>query len=118
MIRKNERNLCQMYIFTLTKNRYGNHARPKMPPFCPVKAVIYYLLYRCDAMPILKGTATLIINMSIIKRAIETVDFDTSFIKIGWKMGKLWAFEYLQTGCNGSGHIIGLLTSHSLFEYA
>ena len=23
-------------------------------------------------------------------------------------MGKLWAFEYLQMDCNGSGHIVGL----------
>ena len=27
---------------------------------------------------------------------------------------KLWAFEYLQMDCNGSGHSVGLMTSLSL----
>ena len=30
----------------------------------------------------------------------------------------LWAFEYLQMYCHGSGHIIGLVTLHSLIKYA
>ena len=38
------------------------------------------------------------------------MNFETSFIEIGCKMWKLWAFEYLQVGCNGSGHIVGLVT--------
>ena len=46
------------------------------------------------------------------------MDFDTSFIYIGLKTWKLLAFEYLQMDCNGSGHIIGLVTSHSLMKYA
>ena len=46
------------------------------------------------------------------------MNFDTSFIYIGWKMLKLWAFEYLQKDWNGSGHIIGLVTSLSLIKYA
>ena len=29
-------------------------------------------------------------------------------------MWKLWAFEYLQMDCNGSGNIVGLVTSLSL----
>ena len=33
-------------------------------------------------------------------------------------MWKLWAFEYLQMDCNGSGHIVGLVTSLSLIKYA
>ena len=31
-------------------------------------------------------------------------------------MWKLWAFEYLQMDCNGSGHIVGLVTSLSLIN--
>ena len=27
-------------------------------------------------------------------------------------------FEYLQIDCNRSGHIVGLVTSHSLIKYA
>ena len=29
----------------------------------------------------------------ISKRALWIMNFDTSIIKIGWKMGKLWAFK-------------------------
>ena len=46
------------------------------------------------------------------------MNFDTSFIKIGWKMCKLRAFEYFQMDFNGSGHIEGLVTSLSLIKYA
>ena len=46
------------------------------------------------------------------------MNFDTSFIEIGWKTYKLWAFEYLQMDCTGSGQIVGLVTSHSLIKYA
>ena len=28
-----------------------------------------------------------------IRNALRTMNFDTSIIKIGWKMGKLWAFK-------------------------
>ena len=45
------------------------------------------------------------------------MNFDTSFILIGWKK-KLWAFEYSQMDCNGSGHIVGLVTLHDLIIYA
>ena len=27
------------------------------------------------------------------EKALWTINFDTSIIKIGWKMGKLWAFK-------------------------
>ena len=33
-------------------------------------------------------------------------------------MWKLWAFEYLQMDYNGSGHIVGLVTSLRLIKYA
>ena len=46
------------------------------------------------------------------------MNFDDSFVLIGWKMWKLWAFEHLQMDCNGSGHIVGLVTSLSLIKYA
>ena len=46
------------------------------------------------------------------------MNFDTSFIYIGRKMWKVWAFEYLQIDCNGSDHIVGLVTSLSLIKYA
>ena len=46
------------------------------------------------------------------------MDFDTSFIKIGWKMWKLWVFEYLQMARHVSGHFIGYVTSLSLINYA
>ena len=29
------------------------------------------------------------------ERALWTMNFDTCIIKIGWKMGKLWAFKEL-----------------------
>ena len=32
-------------------------------------------------------------------------------------MWKWWAFEYLHIDCNGSGHIVGLVTSLSLIKY-
>ena len=31
------------------------------------------------------------------ERALWTMNFDTSIIKIGWKMGKLWAFKEFNT---------------------
>ena len=34
------------------------------------------------------------------------------------KMGKLWAFEYLQMDSYGSGHFVGFVTSLSLIKYA
>ena len=34
------------------------------------------------------------------------------------KMWKLLAFEYSQMDCNGSGHIVGFVTSLSLIKYA
>ena len=46
------------------------------------------------------------------------MSFDTSFIYIRWKTKKLLAFEYLQMDSNGSGHIVGLVTSHILIKYA
>ena len=46
------------------------------------------------------------------------MNFDTSFVQIGWKMRKFWAFEYLQMDCNRSGHSVGLVTSLSLIKYA
>ena len=46
------------------------------------------------------------------------MSFDTSFIEIDWKTWKLLAFECLQMDCNVSSHIVGLVTSHSLIEYA
>ena len=39
----------------------------------------------------LKETATLLIVLS--ERALWTMNFDTSNIKIGWKMTKIWAFK-------------------------
>ena len=32
------------------------------------------------------------------ERALWTMIFDTSIIKIGWEMGKLWAFKKFQYG--------------------
>ena len=45
------------------------------------------------------------------------MNFNTSFILIGWKTSKLGAFEYLQMDCNGSSHIVGLVMSNSLINY-
>ena len=57
-------------------------------------------------------------NYVLYEISSYTMDFDTSFILIGQKTQKLWAFEYLQMDCNGGGHIVGLVTSHSLIKYA
>ena len=40
----------------------------------------------------LKGTATIMISI-LSERALWTMDYDISIIKIGWKMDKLWAIK-------------------------
>ena len=46
------------------------------------------------------------------------MEFDNSFVKISWKIGKLWGFECFQMGCYGGSHIVGFVTSHILIKYA
>ena len=41
----------------------------------------------------LKGDSNPNYKYVLSERALQTMNFDTSFIKIGWKMGKLWAFK-------------------------
>ena len=43
------------------------------------------------------------------------MDFDTRFIKICWKIGKLWAFECLKMSCNGSDNSVGFAFSSGSF---
>ena len=42
---------------------------------------------------IIKGDSNPNYNYVLSERALQTMNFDTSFIKIGWKMGKLWAYK-------------------------
>ena len=66
----------------------------------------------------LKGTATLMISMFYMKELYEPwilISFSGNSVAKIWK---LWAFEYLQMDSNGSGHFVGLVTSHSLIKYA
>ena len=41
----------------------------------------------------LKGDSNPNDKYVLSERAPYTMNFDTSIIKIGWKMGKLWAFK-------------------------
>ena len=68
----------------------------------------------------LKGTATLMITMFYMKDLnkpwiLIPGEFHLNRLK---NMEVQWAFEYLQMDCNGSGHIVGLVMSHSLIKYA
>ena len=40
-----------------------------------------------------KGDSNINNKYVLSERALWTTNFDTSIIKIGWKMGKLWAFK-------------------------
>ena len=44
---------------------------------------------------IFKGDSNSNDKYVLSERSLWTVNFDTSIIKIGWKMGKLWAFKEL-----------------------
>ena len=46
-----------------------------------------------DNMNIIKGDSNPNDKAVLSERALWTMNFDTSIIKIGWKMGKLWAFQ-------------------------
>ena len=67
---------------------------------------------------ILKGTATLMITMFYMKGLNKPWILIPVSSKSVEKCWKLWAFEYLQIGCNGSSHTVGLVTSLSLIKYA
>ena len=64
-----------------------------------------------DLYKTLKGTATLMITMFCMKDLNKPRILIPGSSKSVEKMWKLWVFEYLQMGCNGSGHIVGLVTS-------
>ena len=66
----------------------------------------------------LEGTATLMIIMFYMKDLNKSWILIPVLSKSVEKMKKLWVFEYMQMDCNGSGHIVGLVTSHSLIKYA
>ena len=44
----------------------------------------------------LKGDSNPNDEYVLSERALWTKTFDTNIIKIGWKMGKLWAFKELK----------------------
>ena len=79
---------------------------------------LYKVYVNDDPQLTLKGTATLMISIVYKKELYKPWFFDSSFIKIGSIMVKLWAFEYLQMGRNGRGHIVVFVTSLSLIRYA
>ena len=66
----------------------------------------------------LKGTATLIISMFYMNELSEPWSLIPVSSKSVEKCGSYGFFEYLQMDCNGSGHFVGLVTSHSLIKYA
>ena len=72
---------------------------------------------RCSA-GLLKGTATLIITMFYIEDLNKPCILIPVSSKLVEKIWKLWTFENLQLDFIGSGHILGLVTSHSLIKYA
>ena len=41
----------------------------------------------------IKGDSNTNDKYVLSERTLRTMNFDTSIIKIGWKMGKLWAFK-------------------------
>ena len=46
-----------------------------------------------DPRRLLKGDSNPNDKYLLSERAVWTMNFDTIIIKIGWKMGKLWAFK-------------------------
>ena len=66
----------------------------------------------------LKGTATLIITMFYMKNLNKPCIFILVSSKSVEKRRSCGRFECLQMDCNGSGHIVDLVTSHSLIKYA
>ena len=64
---------------------------------CTIKALPY--LYDCGSInqafkpECVKGDSNPNYKYILSERTPWTMNFDTSIIKIGWKMGKLWAFE-------------------------
>ena len=77
---------------------------------------IKYLKAKC--LKALKGAATLMISMFYMKGLYEPSILIPVSSKSVEKIWKLWAFEYLQMDSYGSGHFVGLVTSHSLIKYA
>ena len=53
----------------------------------------YYTKIAVNCRAVLKGDSNPDDKYVLSERALWTMNFDTSIIKIGWKMGKLWAFE-------------------------
>ena len=51
-----------------------------------LKIVHHYITF-------LKGDSDTNDKYVLSERALWTMNFDTSIIEIGWKMGKLWAFK-------------------------
>ena len=51
------------------------------------------LLHRILSIKHIKGDSNPNDKYVLSERALWTMNFDTSIIKIGWKMGKLWAFK-------------------------
>ena len=43
--------------------------------------------------PLVKGDSNPNDKYVLSERALGTMNFDTSIIKMGWKMGKFWAFK-------------------------
>ena len=66
----------------------------------------------------LKGTAIQMITIFYMKDLNKPCILIPVSFKSVEKCYKLWVFEYLQMDCNGSRHIVGLVTSLSLIKYA
>ena len=66
----------------------------------------------------LKGAATLMITMFHMKDLNIPCILILVSSKSVEKYGNCRHLKYLQRDCNGSGNIVGLVTSHSLIKYA
>ena len=71
-----------------------------------------------NPLPVFKGDGNPDDNYVFIWNILINHGFWYQFHLNRFKMCKLWAFEYLQMDCNGSGQFVGLVTSHSLIKYA
>ena len=66
----------------------------------------------------LNGTATLLISLFYMRELYESWILIPVSSKSVEKIWKVRAFENVQMDSNGSGHFVGLVTSHSLIKYA
>ena len=82
-----------------------------------MKQFTYITIEKKDCIVALKGTAPWWL-LCLIWKILINHEFWYQFRRNRLKNVEVMAFEYLQMDSNGSGHIVGLVTSLSLIKYA